>query len=82
MSSLVTMYLAALLALVEDYIPLLGVVDYLYRLHLSPALAGAVTGIYVKVERPQTKGTMVARGVAQGLDLTSAMRADKSVVVF
>jgi hypothetical protein len=52
------------------------------RFHFPLAFAGAISGVDVYVKRPQAKGTVIARGVAQGVHLLAAMRADKAVVIF
>ena len=77
----VAVYLTALLTFMQNYIALFCVDYDLYGLHLSVTLTSSVAGIYIKMERPQTKRAMIARGVSQGLDLTAAMLAYKSVVV-
>ena len=79
---LISVELAALGAFVNDDISLFGICDYLDRLHWRAAFAGAVTGIYINVERPEAEGAVIARGVAQGLDLLAAMCANKSVIIF
>ena len=52
------------------------------RLHKSAAGVFSVARIYVNVERPQTKGTVIARGIAKRLDLLAAMSANKGGIVF
>ena len=52
------------------------------RLHKPQALAGAITGVFVNMYRPQAERAMVARGRAERLYLSSAMSADESRVVF
>ena len=78
----VSPYLAAFSTLVYYYIALLRVGQYLYRLKSAAALTGSVTRIYIDVKRPQTVRTVVSRRISERLDLTPAMSADKSVVVF
>ena len=73
--------LAALGAAVNDDVSLSRIRLDTNRLKLSTALVGSVSRVHVNVERPQTKRTVVARGVAQWLDLLAAMRANESVVV-
>ena len=51
-------------------------------LQQAAAFIGAVAGVDVHVDRPQAEGAMVTGGIAQGLDLSAAMGADKSAVVF
>ena len=72
--------LAAFLALGDDDIALLGIGLGGDGLQIATARIGAVTGIDVHVPRPEAEGTVVAGGVAQGLDLFAAMDADKAVV--
>lgn len=78
----VSVYLAALFALVKNYIAFFRVYFYLDGLHLPLTLAGSVAGIYIKVKRPKTKRAVISRCIAERLDLSSAVGADKSVVVF
>lgn len=82
MSGFVAVKLSAFRAFVYDYIALFGVGHDLDRLHWRATFAGAVAGIYVDVKRPKAKGAVIARGVAERLDLLATMGADKSVVVF
>ena len=42
----------------------------------------AISGQDIDVQGPQAKRTMVARGIAQRFNLTTAMSADKACVVF
>ena len=51
------------------------------RHHFAAAVRGAVPGVDVKMKRPQAKGTVVARAIAEGLDLAAAVGADKGGVV-
>ena len=51
-------------------------------LELTAAGIGAVAGVDIDMKRPQTEGTVIARGVAERQDLFSAMRANKAVIVF
>ena len=81
-SSLVTLYLAALCTAVDDDITLLGIGNTADRLHGSAALVCAVAGVDVNVQRPQTYGAVVTGGVAQGFYLCSAVSADETVIVF
>ena len=52
------------------------------RFHLPTALVCAIPGVDVHVQRPQAKGAMIARGIAQRNHFLSAMRANKTVVIF
>ena len=52
------------------------------RLHFTATFAGSIAWVDIYVKRPQAKGTVVARGVAQGMHLLAAMRADKPIIVF
>ena len=82
MRRLVSVYLAASRAFVDDYVALFRVGNYLDRLHRRLALAGAVTGIYIEVERPKAEGAMVSGGIAKRLYFLAAMGADKAVIIF
>ena len=73
---------AAFGAFVGDDISLLRVGLDEDRLHQTEALAGAVAGIFVNMNRPQAERAMVARGRAERLYLSSAMSADESRIVF
>ncbi len=55
---------------------------YADRFHLPAALVGAIPRVDVHMQRPQAKGAMIARGIAQRNYFLSAMRANKTVVVF
>jgi len=50
--------------------------------HLTAAVGGAVTGIFIQVEGPEAEGAMIPGGIAQRLDFLSAMGAGKAAVVF
>ena len=78
----VAVKLAAFGTAVNDHVSLSRVGLHADRLHRSAALVGAIPGIDVHVQGPQAKRAVVARGVAQGQDLFSAMRANKAAVVF
>ena len=82
MCRLVAAQLAAFLATVDDDIPPLGIRHGAHRLQRPTAGVGAISGVDVHVQAPKAKGAMVARGIAEGLHLPAAMRADKSIVVF
>ena len=79
---LVSLDLPALGATVYDDISLLGVGDAAYRLHRRAAFVCAVSGVYINVQRPETHGAVITRGIAQMLYRGSAMGADKTVIVF
>ena len=64
----------------DDDIAFLGIGLGGDGLQIPPAGVGAVAGIDIHVPRPEAEGTVVAGGVAQGLDLFAAMDADKAVV--
>ena len=64
----------------DDDIALLGIGLGGDGLQIPSAGIGAVAGVDVHVPRPEAEGTVVAGGVAQGLDLTAAMDADKAIV--
>ena len=78
----VSVNFAATRAFMNDYIAFFGIRHDLDRFHRCAAFAGAVTGIYVNVKRPKAIRAMVSRGISKRLDLATAVRADKSVVVF
>ena len=75
-------YLAASLTAMHDDIALARVDLDAYGLKCAPAQRGSVPRIDVKMKRPKAEGAMVARAVAKRLDLASAMRADKALIVF
>ena len=79
---LVAYGLAATLTAVQDDISALGIRHGGHGLQGAAARVGAISGIDIHVQAPQAKWAMVARGVAKGLDLLAAMRANKAVVVF
>ena len=66
----------------DDNEAFFGIGEDFFRLESSAALAGAVTGVNVHVERPEAVGTMVSRGISERCDLAAAMGADEAVVVF
>ena len=76
------MDLATAGASVNDDKSLFGIGLCADRLHLPPAFTGAVAGVDIHVERPETIGAVVARGIAQRLYGLTAMLADKAAVVF
>ena len=65
-----------------DDVSFFGVGYYLYRLHRSLALAGAIPGVYIHVKRPKAERTVIARGVAERLYLLAAVGANKPVIIF
>ena len=79
---LISVNFVALCASVQNNVSLFGVGNYLDWLHGCAALAGAVAGVYVNVERPKTERAVIARGVSKWKHLLAAMCTDKSVVVF
>ena len=79
---LVSFYLAAFCAAVNDNKALFGGGLNADRLHFALALRGSVTGVHVEVKRPKAKGAVIARAVAKGLDLLPAVFANKGGVVF
>ena len=80
--SAVAVDLAAFGATVDDDVSLFGVWLDANGLHSAAAGVGAVAGIDVHVKRPEAERAVVARGVAEGLYLKSAVGADKAVIVF
>ena len=82
MSRLVADGGAALLAAVNDDETALRVGKSLYRAKKSAAIVGSVAGIYINVKRAQTKGAMIARGIAERQNLSSAILTDKARIVF
>ena len=69
-------------ATVSDDEPFFGVGCGSHRLHESTAVCGAVAGIHVKMYRPKAKRAVIPRRVTKGLHLTSAVPANKGVIVF
>jgi hypothetical protein len=78
----VAVKLAAFCAFMDHDIALFGVGLGGDGLHKTAALACAVAGVYIEMLRPQTKGAVVSRGVAQGLNLPPAVLADEGIVIF
>ena len=72
--------LSAFGAFGDDDVPLLGIGLGGDGLQIPSAGVGAVAGVDVHVPRPEAEGTVVAGGVAQRLDLTAAVDANKTVV--
>lgn len=52
------------------------------RLHFAKARAGAVAGVQVDVERPETVRAVITRGVTEGGNGAAAVSAGKCAVVF
>ena len=73
---------AASLTAVNYDISLFRVGKGLDRAKYSAAVVCSVPRVYINVERAKAEGTMVARGVAQGHNLSSAAFANKALVVF
>ena len=66
----------------QDHKPLFGIGLGAHRLHFATAAVGAIPRIDIHVQAPQAKRAMVARGVAKRLYRLTAMRTNKTVVVF
>ena len=79
---LISAYLTAFGASVHYYKALFSIGNDLYRLKLAATLVGSVARIYINVERPKAKRTVVARGISKRLDLSAAVGADKGIIVF
>ena len=75
-------YLAAGLTAMHDDVALARVDLDAYGLKRAAARGGSVPRVNIKVKRPKAEGAMVARAVAKRLDLASAKRADKALIVF
>lgn len=78
---LVPSYLSALCASVNDNKSFFGIGLGADGLKLSTAGVCSVPGVYIHVERPKAMRTVVARGIAEGLHLLSAMHAYKGVII-
>ena len=74
--------LAAFGAFVDDDVALSGIGFHADGHHLTAAIRGAIPGIDVKVERPQTERAVIAGTVTEGEYLSSAVGADEGSVVF
>ena len=59
-----------------------GIGFYGYRLHKPAALRGTVAGVDIDMERAEASRAMIARTVAERLNLKPAVFADERVVVF
>ena len=74
--------LAADLAFVCDDIAAAGIRLGKDRAHRTPTGIFAVSGHNIHMERPEAKGAMVARGIAERLDLAAAVGTDKARIIF
>jgi hypothetical protein len=81
-SRFVSRNLAAFFAAVNDHVALFRVDLHADGLKCAAALRGAIAGVDVQMERPKAEGAVVARAVAQRLDLLAAMRAKEARIVF
>ena len=79
---LISYHAAAFFTAVDDNISLLRIGKRLDGAENTAAIVCSVAGINIYVQRAEAEGTMVSRGVAKGLDLTSAVLTDKALVVF
>ena len=66
----------------NDNKALFGVGESLDRAENSAAIVGSVARVYINVKRAKAERTVIARGVAKGQNLFSAVLADKALVVF
>lgn len=82
MRGAVSVYFSALCTFIHYDIPFFRVGHGGYRLHRAAALVRPIARIYVNVNRPKTKGTVVARAFAERLYLPAAVQTDKSAVIF
>lgn len=51
-------------------------------IHNTAAIRRAVAGIYIEMKTAEAKRAMVARGIAEGWNLASAVLANEAAVVF
>jgi hypothetical protein len=79
---LVSVYLAAFGAFMQNDVSLFWVCDSFYGAHDRAAFACSVAGIYVHVQGAEAFRAMVSGGVAEGLYLEAAVGADEAVIVF
>ena len=80
-SRLVAAYLTAFLAFVYNCVAAFFCVGLSsHGLKGTLALGSAVAGVYVKMERPQTKGAVISGGIFKGKDFLSAVGANKSFI--
>ena len=73
---------AAFFAFVNDYKALFRVCLRLDRLKPAAALARAVAGVFVHMQRPKAMRTVVSRRISERLYLAPALRANKAVIIF
>ena len=73
---------SALLALMDNDVTPLWVGLRFDRAKYAAAWVGSVAGVYINMQRAQAKGAMIARGVAEGKNLTAAALTCKAVIVF
>ena len=66
----------------DNYIALLGVWLCLDGTENTTTGVGSVAGVYIYVQRAQTKGAVITRGVTERLYLLAAVLTYKAVVVF
>ena len=76
------MYLAAPCAFMNNNVSLLWIGNNFDRFHRGATFAGAITGVYVNVKRPEAEWAVIARGISEWLYLLAAMGADEAVIVF
>lgn len=82
-SRFVTAYLTAFLAFVYDCVAAffcVGLSSHGFKGTL--ALGGAVAGVYVKMERPQTKGAVISGGIFKGKNFLAAVGTDEAFIKF
>ena len=78
----VSFYRAAFFAFVNDDISLFRVGFHPYRAHDTAAWISSVSRVYIDMERAEASRAMIARTVAERLNLKPAVFADERVVVF
>ena len=81
-SGFVSHDLAAFIAAVNYDIAFLGVGKRSYRTENTSAIVLAISGIDVNVKRAEAKRAVIARGVSEWKNLTAAILAYKSIIVF
>ena len=74
--------LAAFVAAMDDDKALFRIGKGLYGTENALAGVGSVARIYIYMERAKAEGTVISRGVAEGLYLSATVLADETVVVF
>ena len=80
MGGFITDYFSATVASVDDDIALFGVGLGADGTENSAAGVRSVAGVDVNVERAETEGAMVSRGVAERQNLAAAVFADEALV--